>query len=487
MKPKEFSLTYCNPIPLPDYPRGRMCRPEFDSKSGWLNNGMWHDFRETADPSVLYHDNKWFLYPSAGMAWVSEDFVTWKHVEMNLYDIGYAPTIMKHRGLFYLNASDSNKSMMYVSKNPLGPWKEVGPVTGIDGKIPPGYWDPMFFSDDDDRVYLYYGCGGTAIRGLEMNSDKPNMALTEPKKMFSYNPNHEWERFGEFNQDPSRSWVEGAWMFKNKDTYYLTYCAPGTQFATYGMGCYISKSPLGPFKYQKLNPILRRTDGLVRGPGHGCIVRGPKNTIWAFYTCLRCYYHVFERRIGFDPAGFDSEGNLFVHTATDIPQWAPGILRNPQNGNDTGLKPVSICHPVKASSEAPGRPSSYANDYSMRTWWEADKKDSKPWIEIDLGARFTVSSMRIIWAEPNLDYKKVPPGPFKFKVECKETDDGKWKILVDKSRNLTDMHIDYITFSPKKAKAVSLSILGAPKGIGIGIVDFSVFGTGEMPPLGKYG
>ena len=96
MKAKETSLTYCNPIPLPDYPRGRMCRPEHDSGSGWLNNGRWHDFRETADPSVLYHDNKWFLYPSAGMAWVSEDFTTWKHVKMNLYDIGYAPTIMRH-------------------------------------------------------------------------------------------------------------------------------------------------------------------------------------------------------------------------------------------------------------------------------------------------------------------------------------------------------------------------------------------------------
>lgn len=89
--------TYCNPLPIPDYPRGKSCRQP----------DCCHDFRELADPSVLYHEGQWYLYPSCGMAWVSEDFVTWQHRKMNLYDLGYAPTIVAHRGAFYLTASST--------------------------------------------------------------------------------------------------------------------------------------------------------------------------------------------------------------------------------------------------------------------------------------------------------------------------------------------------------------------------------------------
>ena len=107
--------TYCNPLALPDYPRGKYCRDKENKTYGWLNNGARRDFRETADPSVLYYENKWYLYPSAGMVWVSEDFCSWEHVRMNLEDVGYAPTIMLHQGSFYLTASDREHPCLYRS------------------------------------------------------------------------------------------------------------------------------------------------------------------------------------------------------------------------------------------------------------------------------------------------------------------------------------------------------------------------------------
>lgn len=72
-----------------------------------------------------------------------------------------------------------------------------------------------------------------------------------------------------------------------------------------------SASPLGPFTYQEANPLLRKTTGVVPGTGHGCIVRGPRNTLWAFVTSVVGNYHVFERRIGLYPVGIDSAGQLF--------------------------------------------------------------------------------------------------------------------------------------------------------------------------------
>ena len=37
-----------------------------------------------------------------------------------------------------------------------------------------------------------------------------------------------WQRLGDWNEQPARGWVEGAWMFKRNGTYYLTYAAAGT-------------------------------------------------------------------------------------------------------------------------------------------------------------------------------------------------------------------------------------------------------------------
>ncbi|MBQ9726459.1 MAG: hypothetical protein IJV65_03020, partial [Kiritimatiellae bacterium] len=76
--------TYCNPLPIPDYPIGR----NFESEGG--RAPAW---RELADPTVLYEDGVWYLYPSCGMMWWSEDLVTWKHKRLDTSDVGYAPTV----------------------------------------------------------------------------------------------------------------------------------------------------------------------------------------------------------------------------------------------------------------------------------------------------------------------------------------------------------------------------------------------------------
>ena len=65
----KYENTYCNSTPLPDYPLGR----------NFFLNKTDKSFRETADPTVLYDNGKWYLYSSCGMAYVSEDFITWKH------------------------------------------------------------------------------------------------------------------------------------------------------------------------------------------------------------------------------------------------------------------------------------------------------------------------------------------------------------------------------------------------------------------------
>ena len=466
----DITKTYCNPTPLPDYPLGRnyLLKENYPHKA---------DYRETADPTVIYEDGKWYLYPSCGMVYWTEDFIHWNHVHMEPYDCGYAPTVVKHRGRFYLLACSSE---LYVSDSPLGPFESLGCLRAPDGSEV-YVDDPMLFSDDDGRLYLYCGCGG-AIKGAELDAEDPVKLLDDLAVMFSYNTvDHVWERMGDWNEDGSYSWTEGSWMYKRGDTYYLIYSAPGTEWITYAMGAYTSKSPLGPWTYMETSPFLIKRDGLVRGTGHGSVVKGPNDTLWVFYTCCMCYGGKFERRIGYDPIGFDENGNIAPVTVSETPSFAPGFLSEPERGNSAGLVPLTQHRECTESSMAPGRDGLYAIDDSMITWWQPADGDSDPTLTVYLSVDNTtrgldIYSARIIWRDVGLDVEKgYLPGPFGYKIEAEDMD-GNWECVLDKSRNDVDMNIDYSPVKHMRAKSVRLRICSSPEHIKPGVVNFTVFG-----------
>lgn len=463
----DISKTYCNPTPLPDYPLGRNC----------FNENYPHraDYRETADPTVIFEGGKWYLYPSCGMVYWTEDFVRWKHKKIEPYDCGYAPTVVKHKGKFYLLACSSQ---LYVSNSPAEDFNPIGFLHDTKGNEVL-VDDPMLFSDSDERLYLYCGCG-RGIKGCELDADNPTQMLCDLRVMFDYDTkNHPWERMGDWNEDGSCSWVEGAWMYKRGDTYYLTYCAPGTECISYAMGAYKGKSPLGPWEYMKTSPFIQKRSGIVRGPGHGCIVDGPNDTVWAFYTCCMCYGGKFERRIGYDPIGFDENGDIIATEATENPQLAPGVLKNPEKGNGAGIVPLTQRRDPVESSAAPGRDGIYATDDSMITWWQPAPDDAEPTLTVnfEFSDGFDIYSARIIWRDVGLSIKKnYMAGAFQYVVEALDGD-GVWHTVLDKSQNTTDMNIDYLPLKPMRAFGVRLKILGKPEHIEPGITNFTVFGS----------
>ncbi len=478
----DLRFTWCNPLPIPDYPRGR-CSPGKGEQAWGYMHPEQEDFRELADPSVIWHDGRWYLYPSGRMVYVSDDFITWRHHPLQPEDIGYAPTVVAWRDRFLLTACGAG---LWQAGSPLGPFTEIAPMELPDGTPIEPWADPMLFADDDDRLFAYWGLGGPGIFGAELDPERPCRCLTPPQRLFGFDPAHQWERLGEFNEDPTRSFVEGSWMVKVGGRYFLTYAAPGTEWKTYAMGTYVADHPLGPFTYQQRNPILRDTTGLVHGPGHGCIVRGPGETLWAFYTCLARNHHNFERRLGMDPAGIDEHGQLFVRGASETPQWQPGLKPDPQFGNDADLLPLSCNRHVKVSSAAPGRPGAYAVDHVMRTWWQAGDGDETPWLEIDLQVDFTVTALRLLWAEPGLDYRGgALPGPFRFLLEGRPRESGEdaWQVLLDATDNTIDLLCDYRVFPETTAGRVRLTITGHPHGIAPALIDCTLFGYHpDCPP-----
>ncbi len=230
-----------------------------------------------------------------------------------------------------------------------------------------------------------------------------------PQHLFAFNSAHVWERYGEMNEYPDVAWVEGPWLQKHKGTYYLEYSASGTQWKTYAEGYYTAKSPLGPFTYAPNNPLLRKTDGLVTGTGHGSIVEGPDGQLWQFYTIV-LNNPPGGRRIGMDPVAFDKDGNMSVRI-TDTPQWAPGVVADPAKDGDSGSIPVSINKVramnslSRASSQQPGHDAAYAVDNSSGTWWEPGPDDAQPTFTLELSPAtrfdvvqlFTIDSVRLMF------------------------------------------------------------------------------------------
>ena len=54
-------------------------------------------------------------------------------------------------------------------------------------------------------------------------------------------------------------------MTKHNGKYYFQYGAPGTEFKVYADGVYVSDKPMGPFTYQKHNPMSYKPGGFVQG------------------------------------------------------------------------------------------------------------------------------------------------------------------------------------------------------------------------------
>jgi xylan 1,4-beta-xylosidase len=471
---------YVNPIPLPNYPVGRVVRNMPAGQPSTLGS-LWiaeksEQYRELADPAALWHEGKWYLYPSVDMAWVSADEgLTWQHHPLNVRDVGYAPTVVNHQGRFLLMASEEQgvASQVYSSSSPLGPFEPIGKIAIKKEPKHPPHIDPMLFSDESGKLFYYWGCsprGG--IWGVELDAKDPTKPLGEPKELIPFLPDtYSWERVGNNNQNPNTGWMEGSWMVKQNGRYYLTYSAAGTQYRTYAMGAYVSDSPLGPFVPQKRNPFFRTTEGLITGTGHGAVVAGPRGRLWVFYCVFAGVIHGFERRLGLDLVEIDSNGELYVPRATTTPQALP---------SSTPAEPwvhLNDGEPTFPSSSAPNLAGRLAADNDLRTWWQPAAGDAQPTLTTHFSAPATVGGVRIVWRDVGLDTTKgIKPGPFRYRVEA-ETAPNQWKTIIDRSKSDEDMLIDYRECAPTSAIRARLVILGSPAGIQPGVAEFTVFGV----------
>lgn len=469
--------TYCNPVNL-DY--GYTPIPNFSEMGR---------HRATADPVITLFKGKYYLFSTNQWGyWWSDDMSSWTFVPRRflkpwhkVYDELCAPAVFALGDTLLVIGSTYAKNFpLWMSTDPQrDSWTEA-----VDS-FQAGAWDPAFFPDDDGRLYLYFGSSNLyPIYGQEVDRHTLQPIGERQELIRLHDDQHGWERFGEHQDntflDP---FIEGAWMNKHNGKYYLQYGAPGTEFSGYGDGVYIGKSPLGPFEYQRHNPFAYKPGGFARGAGHGATYQDHSGNWWHVSTIAISVKNNFERRLGIWPAGFDHDDVLYCNTAYgDYPHFLPSGKADHLQSRFSGWMLLNYNKPVQVSSVLGGYTPNFAVDEDIKTYWSAATGNSGEWLQTDLGGACTVSALQVNYADQDAVFLGKQSGLYHQYKIYHSHDGKKWKLLVDKSRNQTDVPHDYVELpKPVVTRFLKLENLHMPSGK-FAISGFRAFGKGAGTP-----
>ncbi|MDZ7341478.1 MAG: family 43 glycosylhydrolase [candidate division KSB1 bacterium] len=468
------SRTYCNPLNL-DY--------AYCAIPNFMEQGK---HRTAADPVIVLFKGNYFLFATNQYGyWWSSDLSLWQFIPRRflkpfhqVYDELCAPAAVAIDDTLLLIGSTYTKDFpLWMSTNPT----QDNWVEAVDS-FQVGAWDPAFFLDDDQRLYLYFGSSNVyPIYGQEIDR-RTWQPIGKPRELLHLQDDiHGWERFGEHADNTFlRPFIEGAWMNKYHGRYYLQYAAPGTEFSGYADGVYISESPLGPFRYQAHNPFSYKPGGFARGAGHGATFQDKFGNWWHVATIAISVKNNFERRIGLWPAGFDPDGVLYCNTAYgDFPHYLPDERLPQLAGRFTGWMLLNYNKPVTASSILGGYGPNFAVDEDIRTYWSAATGNAGEWLQSDLGAIATIYAIQINYADQNAELMGKQTAAFHQYAIFGSVDSKKWQLLVDKRNNQTDVPHDYVELrAPAKFRFLKIENKHVPTGK-FALSGFRAFGKGN--------
>lgn len=485
--------TYCNPINI-DY--GYTPIPNFATQG---------KHRATADPVIVNFKGKYFLFSTNQWGyWWSEDMLNWNFISRKflkpenefpnreagkvdhkldvnhqVYDELCAPAVFEMNDELYVIGSTHGPNFaIWKSKNPT---KDEWEIAVDNFKV--GAWDPAFLYDKDlKKLFLYWGSSNefpllvTEINTQTLQSEgyvKPLMSL--------HPDDHGWERFGEYNDNTFlKPFMEGAWVTKHNNKYYLQYAAPGTEFSGYADGVYVSNNPLEGFSYQKHNPFSYKPGGFARGAGHGATYQDNFGQYWHVSTMVISQKNNFERRIGIWPAGFDQDDVMYCNTAYgDYPTYLPQKNADHTKGLFTGWMLLNYNKPVRVSSTLGSFQSNFAVDEDIKTYWSAKTGGANEYIQTDLGEKSLVKAIQINFADQDAEFLGKTLGKsHQYKIYASD-DEKNWKLVVDKSNNTKDVPHDYIEIEkPFTARYLKIQNIKMPTGK-FAISGLRVFGNGS--------
>lgn len=215
-----------------------------------------------ADPYILLEGDYYYAYGTYDSnngfhTYKSKDLFSWEYVGMvlekkNTSAAGtfWAPEVYKIDNAYYMfYAADKN---LYVAKgdSPEGPFIQLGGKYIYRHGI-----DPHLYIEDNKKYLFYANTNGRySVWMGELNDDF--LSIKEETIHECLYPQG-WER----------STNEGPFVYKDGDTYYLTYSGDGYQYHSYGVAVATSNNIMGKWVKASYNPVLQKRNPWV-GTGH---------------------------------------------------------------------------------------------------------------------------------------------------------------------------------------------------------------------------
>ncbi len=248
-----------------------------------------------ADPGVVHDGSRYVMVCTSGSAATafrmrtSTDLVHWQVEEGRaVFPSGtwpswasgdfWAPEIhaVGSGWVAYFSARRSDGRLVVgaaTADDVLGPYTDIGqPLIVGTG---PGVIDAHHFEDTDGQHYVVWKVDGNQNGG-------PTPILIQRLESDGVTLEGEAATMIDHDLDWEGSLVEGPWLIREGDYYYLFYSANGYASTRYAVGVArrpVSDGVMGEFTKLE-DPILTSNDAWS-GPGHGSVVRDP-NGDWVF-------------------------------------------------------------------------------------------------------------------------------------------------------------------------------------------------------------
>lgn len=458
-------------------------------------------FREAADPTLILFKGTYYMFASmSGGFWYSNDLIEWSfHENRNLLIYDYAPDVCQIGDYLYFSASKMKGNCPFIrTKSPLSDeFEEVSASMN--------FYDPALFLDEDNRVYLYWGCNkGKPLYGVELEPTTMRAKGEIAELIFPHPKERGYERLLEVEPNQgllerlfSGTFIEGSFVNKHNGKYYLQYASPATAEHGYNNGVYVSDKPLSGYKAQEHNPFSSKPGGFITGAGHGSTIQDKYGNWWHAASMRISVNKNFERRIGIFPAGFDEDGILFCNqNFADYPLVVPEGKFDPWE-----IKPewmlLSYKKSAKASSSKLGHEPQNALNEDIRTFWCASEMEKNSWFELDLEEKYEIHAVQINFADYQVPTLKLPKAQYGGSVIDRRyidtskdihtryllegSVDGKvWFVLADKTNADSDLPHDFLLFEEGiVAQFLRITATELPYGECFALSGLRVFGKGN--------
>ncbi len=259
--------------------------------------------------------------------------------------------------------------------------------------------------------------------------------------------------------------VEGSYMIKRKDTYYLLYSSGALHDGSYSVHYATSKHPLGPFSTPPNNVILKQNEEqTTRGPGHNSVLKFGDRWFIVYHQHNQPHEDgaLVYRQTCADELFFNEDGTIkpVVPSQTGV-----GALQrlDATQGTDVAYGKTATATSVRSVNYAP----EYALDHHFASKWKSATNDLPQVFTVDLKGVFDIERVETCFEFPTLSYKYI----------LETSLDGKtWAMYADKHADFHKAVCPMVDSKPARAMFVRMTITECQRPEnGAGIYTFKVF------------